>query len=104
VRYALSVLLLAILAVTPAGAATLEAQAQAPNFLQEVDITFWQTLPFAVFWGHFLDRQVSAYLYPGSAAHWTVIMTFAGVVSFGNALYNANRVVSSSERSDGLAP
>jgi len=64
------------------------------NQAQEFDITFWQTLPFAVFWGHLAERQISAYLLPGSATHWNAIGLFALVVSVGNALVHSSKVMS----------
>jgi hypothetical protein len=94
--------LILMLIATPAFAETAEvsaltAEAKAPNFWQEMDITFWQTLPFAAFWGHFIDRQVSIQMFPGSDPHWNVIMTFATMVSASNAFFHAQRVMEESK-------
>ena len=64
------------------------------NYGQEVDITFWQTLPFAVFWGHFVERQMCACILPGSAPHWSALDLFAAAVSLGNALVHSRKVMS----------
>jgi hypothetical protein len=64
-----------------------------PNFWQEFDITFWQTLPFATLMGYFVDRQLSNIMFPGAEVHWNVVLTFAGVVSAGNAYINAHREI-----------
>lgn len=91
-------MLIICLAVTPVFAETVEvsslATAEAANgkFQQEFDIVFWQTFPFAALWGHFLDRQLSSFMYPGSAAHWEVIVPFAIAVSATNAFLHARRV------------
>lgn len=88
----IAVILLMALIFTPVFAETIEASS-VHNFWQEFDITFWQTLPFATFWGHFIDRQLSALMFPGSTAHWNAIFAFATVVSAGNAFLHARRVV-----------
>lgn len=63
------------------------------DFWQEADITFWQTLPFATLWGHLIERQFSALMFPGAAVHWNAVVAFATVVSAGNAIIHARRVV-----------
>lgn len=68
-------------------------EARGLNYGQEVDITFWQTLPFAVFWGHLIERQISALILPGSPAHWNAIALFAVTVSLGNALVRSRNIV-----------
>ncbi len=80
--------------ITPSFAVTEEVSSKLrdPGFWQEADITFWQTLPFATLWGHFIERQFSAIMFPGAAAHWNAIAAFATVVSAGNALIHAQRV------------
>jgi|GEM_PF-1293240 len=94
------------LAVTPVFAETMEAsslataEAAGGKFLQQFDIVFWQTLPFAALWGHVLDRQLSSFMYPGSAAHWEVIVPFAIAVSATNALLHARRVTGRQEKVD----
>jgi hypothetical protein len=69
-------------------------EAKVPNFWQEADITFWQTLPFAALYGYFIDRGISAVIFPGAAAHWDAILIFASAVSAGNAFLHARQVVS----------
>ncbi|MFH1347131.1 MAG: hypothetical protein ABIH22_00390 [Candidatus Margulisiibacteriota bacterium] len=86
----ISVSLILILACGPALSATDEARTH--NFAQEVDVVFWQTLPFATLGGHFIDRQLSTYLCPASATHWPAILAVASVVSLGNAIIHAQRV------------
>jgi hypothetical protein len=99
----IGLILILMLIATPAFAETAEvssatASATAPNFWQEADITFWQTLPFAALWGHFIDRQLSVHMFPGSDPHWNVIMTFATMVSAGNAFFHAQEVVEESKK------
>ncbi len=101
--------LLMILTLTPVFAETAETleassivtiEAKVPDFYQEFDITFWQTLPFAALWGHFIDRQLSSFMFPGSAAHWNVIAAFATVVSAGNAFVHSRRVIGNERTRD----
>ncbi|MBU0671670.1 MAG: hypothetical protein KJ732_01435 [Candidatus Margulisbacteria bacterium] len=96
-KFIIVLILILMLAAGPGLAATNEALATAEaatkNYLQEVDVVFWQTLPFAALWGHFLERQLSSVAFPGSAAHWDVIMVFATAVSATNALIQARRAV-----------
>ena len=84
--------LILLLIATPIFAETLEVSS-VHNFYQEFDITFWQTLPFAAFWGHFLDSQLSNFMFPGASPHWEVIVAFATIVSAGNAIIHARHVV-----------
>jgi len=84
-------LLVFLLVVTPSLAATEEVRSH--DFWQEADITFWQTLPFATLWGFVIERQFSALMFPGSSAHWNAIISFAAVVSAGNAWLHAREVV-----------
>ena len=95
----IAILLTLSLIVTPSLAVTEEVSAQpkleirSRNFWQEADITFWQTLPFATLLGHFVDRQLSAIMFPGATPHWNAIVTFAAVVSAGNAWIHARKVI-----------
>jgi hypothetical protein len=90
-------LLILLLLVVPVFSQTLEGtsvvsfEPKAVNFWQEFDITFWQTLPFAVLWGYFIERQLSSSVSPGSSAHWEFILPFAGAVSAGNAYFYSRR-------------
>jgi hypothetical protein len=94
----IAILLVLSLLVTPTLAVTEEVSAQpklelrSRNFWQEADITFWQTLPFATLFGHLIDRQLSAIMFPGATPHWNAIVAFATVVSAGNALIHARKV------------
>ena len=96
---AIGVFLIISLAAAPVFAQTLEAyslatpEAVSGKFLQQFDIVFWQTLPFAALWGHFFDRQISAYMFPGSSAHWQAIASFAVAVSTVNAYLHARRTI-----------
>ena len=102
----IALLLLGTILLTPVMASTLEVNVvsnevtttssleplNVGKFWQEFDITFWQSLPFATLWGHLFERQAANYLYPGIAARWDVIMTFAVVTSVGNAWFHASSV------------
>lgn len=85
----IAVFLIMILACGPAFSVTEEVRPL--NYAQEVDIVFWQTLPFAALWGHFLERQLAGLGNPGAAANWTAIMVFAVAVSATNAVMHANK-------------
>lgn len=74
-------------------ASTQEAVLSPPNFLQETDIVFWQTLPFATFWSYVLERSASSVLFPGVGPHWPVIIGLAVVISGGNAVIQAQKVM-----------
>jgi len=66
-------------------------EATGKNYWQEFDIVFWQTAPFAIFWGNLLDQQVAASLAISGFPHWQMILGFAAVVSVTNAAYHAHR-------------
>ena len=91
-------MLILSLMVAPSLAVTEEAYSlkglvlKSRNFWQEADITFWQTLPFATLFGHLIDRQLSAIMFPGASPHWNAIVAFAAVVSAGNAWIHARKV------------
>lgn len=57
------------------------------NFWTQFDITFWQTFPFAAFWGH----AVSAQLLRG-AVNWAPVLNFALAASAANAYLHARKV------------
>jgi len=81
--------------IVPCNALTDEAAVVLPqphNFWQEADIIFFQTLPFAAFWGHFFDQQLSAQLAYAGAPHWNAIVGFAVIVSAVNAKLYADKV------------
>jgi len=80
--------LILILFIAPVLAATSEAG----SFWTEFDITFWQTAPFAIFWGLVIDQQLSTVLSLTGAPHWNTIINFAALVSAGNAYLHAKRV------------
>ena len=69
-----------------------EVGVEAHNFWQEIDIIFFQTLPFAAFWGHVLDQNICANLAISGAPHWNAIVGFAVVVSAVNAKMHAQKV------------
>jgi len=57
------------------------------NFWTQFDITFWQTVPFAAFWGYVASTQLS----PG-AVNWSPILSFTLAASAVNAYFHARRV------------
>ncbi len=74
------------------GAVFAETLEVSSKFYQQADIVFWQTMPFATLWGYFIDRQLSNFMYPGSAVHWQAVIPFAVAVSAVNAYLYARRV------------
>ena len=67
----IALVLIAILVISPCFAQTIESvsmitpEVRTLNFMQEVDMTFWQTMPFALMWGYFIDQQLtSAFNWP----------------------------------------
>jgi hypothetical protein len=89
-KFKVRVLSIALLVVFTCGmvfASTAEVS-QKINFWTEFDITFWQTLPFATFWGYVVASQLS----PG-VVNWSPVMNFALAVSVGNAIIHARRAV-----------
>ena len=80
--------LILILFITPALAATSEAG----SFWTEFEITFWQTAPFAIFWGLVIDQQLSAVLSLTEAPHWSTIINSAAIISIANGYLHAKRV------------
>ncbi len=91
--------LIAILAVSPCFAQTTEAKTA--NFLQEFDITFWQTMPFGLMWGYFIDQQLSGVFNWPDAPHWVPILSFSTILSLLNA-YRHSQKVMQSERTGNL--
>ncbi|MBI5078522.1 hypothetical protein HZB08_00680 [Candidatus Saganbacteria bacterium] len=83
----LSLLITPAFAVPAPGAPPATIEAAAPNFWTEFDITFWQTLPFAAFWGY----AVGAQLFPEAAAR-NGILAFAAEASAANAFSHARRI------------
>jgi len=67
-------------------ASTAEVASQS-NFWTEFDITFWQTFPFAAFWGYVAASQLSQ-----GTVNWSPVLNFALAVSAGNAFLHARRV------------
>ncbi len=68
------------------------AEVKAPGFWTEVDITFWQTAPFMIFWGYVIDQQLSAVTATAGVPHWELILPAAAVISFINAYNHAGKV------------
>lgn len=87
------IMLTAVAAQTIEGFTVVSSEAHVFNFWQEFDITFFQTLPFATFWGYVLDQQLSNLMSLASPPHWNGIFAFATVVSAGNAWIQANGAV-----------
>lgn len=58
------------------------------NFWTEFDITFWQTVPFAAFWGYVAASQLSR----GGEINWSPVINFAIGISVLNAVLHARRV------------
>ena len=58
------------------------------SYWQEVDIVFWQTLPFAILWTHFLERQLSS----RSEANWDLIISSSTFLAFWNGVMQAQKV------------
>ena len=92
------VFLVLSLMVTPVLGQTLEAQPK--NQLQELDITFWQTLPFATLWCYAIDSGLSSVMSLGTAPHWNAILVFATLVSAGNAVFPSNKVMENERAGD----
>ena len=80
----IAALLLALLVVVSPVFGDVTAEAKAPNFWHEFDITFWQTAPFAVFWTCLVGSQLGP-------VNWTNALGFAALVSAGNAYLHAKK-------------
>lgn len=85
-------LLVFALVLTPVFAQTTEVTSD-KDYWQEFDMTFWQTLPFAIFWTHVLDVQFSNYILKTTEPHWGVVSLLAVGLSALNASFNANQVM-----------
>ncbi|HVN66911.1 MAG TPA: hypothetical protein VMT55_00940 [Candidatus Sulfotelmatobacter sp.] len=82
-KKAVVLLLLLFFCCSPAFAAANKEK----NPVTEFDITFWQTLPFAVFWGYVAASQLAS-----GTVNWSPIFTVALAISAGNAYYHARQV------------
>ncbi len=87
--------LVSLFVLNPIVAQTLETTASSEvvaveqyNYAQELDLTFWQTAPFAIFWLYNLDGWIAVAGHP----HWEAILVGATVVSFVNASIHAKDV------------
>lgn len=93
--------LIAIFAFSPCFAQTMESvslitpEARTLNFIQEIDLTFWQTMPFGLMWGYFIDQQITSAFNLPDAPHWVPILSFSAVVSFLNAYRHSQKVMES---------
>lgn len=67
---------------------------QKKDFWQEFDITFWQTLPFASFWGYVIGTQMAG----GGAVNWNLIFPVVTGVSLLNANLHAKKTVDAHSR------
>lgn len=83
------VIMALLLAVTPVLAGTGGAQA---DFLTEFDITFWQTLPFAVLWSSAAASQFGA-------ASWAGALGFSVGASALNAFLHARKTTAARSQS-----
>lgn len=61
---------------------------EALSFWTQFDITFWQTMPFAVFWGYLIGSQLSR----GGEVNMSPAINIALLVSAANAYVHARRV------------
>lgn len=86
-RRSLALLLVLLVCAAPVLAQTAEVTTKAPNFLTEFDITFWQTLPWAAFWGYALGSQLAR----GGEVNMSPVISAALVVSAANAFFQARR-------------
>jgi hypothetical protein len=77
----IALILMIVLGCGPAAAATSEA------FWMEFDVTFWQTMPFAAFWGYALAAQLGH-----GDVNWSPVLNAAVLVSLVNAYFQARRV------------
>ena len=84
-----SLVLIFVLVASAGFASTVEAT---PNFWTEFDIVFWQTAPFAIFWGYVIGSQLAG----GGAVNWSPIMSTALSVSALNAYFYAGRLTNTS--------
>jgi hypothetical protein len=75
---------LILLLVFSAGLAFGSTREATVNFWTEFDIVFWQTAPFATFWGYLA-------FFPGTL-NWNGVLTLATAVSAGNAFRHARQV------------
>lgn len=82
----IAVMLVVTLGCGTAFALTAEGASKV-SFWTQFDITFWQTFPFASFWGY----AVSSQLLHG-AVNWSPILNFALAASAANAYFHARRV------------
>ena len=93
--------LMAILVISPCFAQTMESvsmitpEVRTLNFMQEVDMTFWQTMPFGLMWGYFMDQQISSVFNWPDAPHWGPILSFSTMVSLLNAYQHSQKVMKS---------
>lgn len=88
-----SIITASCFAQTEEATVVLTKESIAHTFWQEFDITFWQTFPFGTLSGYFIERQLSNFMYPGSAVRWNAVFFFAAAVSAGNAYIHAQKVV-----------
>lgn len=81
------VFLLVVFSCGCAFAATNEAKTH--NFLTEFDITFWQTMPWACFWGYAIGTQINR----GGSVDWNTILALSAGISAANGWMQAKKVV-----------
>lgn len=82
------ILLIVLLAAAPVLALTGEAQS---NLLTELDITFWQTLPFAALWSSLAASQFGV-------VNWGGVLGFSVAASAANAFLHARKTAAARSR------
>jgi hypothetical protein len=88
--------LILVLLITPGLAQTMEAVVPSNGLaksLQETDITFWQTFPYATIWGYFIDAGTSNIFSLAGAPHWGPILGFSVGVAAVNAVLHTQKVM-----------
>lgn len=92
-RVIVSLIVLSLIVMPTLAVAVTQEAATLPNFWQEFDIVFWQTISFATLWGYFLDAQISTSLSYAAVPHWNSIIGFTLLTSAVNAYWHARSTV-----------
>jgi hypothetical protein len=58
------------------------------SWLTEFDITFWQTVPLAVFWSYAVASQTAH----GGEINWSPVLNCSALISVANAGWHASRL------------
>ena len=87
--FLVSILLLApVMAETAEAPSLLSTEVHTMNYWQEFDITFWQTFPYAAFWGYAISTQMAR----GGEVNWSPVINITLAASLLNAALYAKRV------------